>query len=263
MGFFAKKNCDVCGDKIGLLGNKKLEDGNLCKNCAKKLSPYFSDRKKSTVNDIKEQLAYREQNQAELAYFNPSLTLGLYNKLIVDEGAGKFIVSSSKNWQNENPDIIELSQVTGTHLDIREDQRELTYKDKEGKQVSYNPPRKIYSYDFYMTIYVNSPWFDRITMRLNSLPIEVEPQHSRMFIQGGAALGRSNRSYQEYEALADEIKRVLSSPGPMVENQGAPQVEERVAPIPAQGSGKCPYCGAANSNPGNKFCEYCGGAMEG
>ena len=41
MGLFEKKYCDVCGEKIGLLGNRKLEDGNLCKDCAKKLSPFF------------------------------------------------------------------------------------------------------------------------------------------------------------------------------------------------------------------------------
>ena len=41
MGLFDKKICDICGEKIGLLGNRKLDDGNLCKNCAKKLSPWF------------------------------------------------------------------------------------------------------------------------------------------------------------------------------------------------------------------------------
>ena len=41
MGLFDKKFCDICGDKIGLLGNRKLEDGNMCKDCAKKLSPFF------------------------------------------------------------------------------------------------------------------------------------------------------------------------------------------------------------------------------
>ena len=45
MGLFDKKYCDICGEKIGLLGNRKLENGNLCKNCAKKLSPWFSDRR--------------------------------------------------------------------------------------------------------------------------------------------------------------------------------------------------------------------------
>ena len=30
MGLFEKKYCDICGEKIGLLGNRKLEDGNMC-----------------------------------------------------------------------------------------------------------------------------------------------------------------------------------------------------------------------------------------
>lgn len=34
MGLFDKKYCDICGEKIGLLGNCKLDDGNLCKECA-------------------------------------------------------------------------------------------------------------------------------------------------------------------------------------------------------------------------------------
>ena len=34
MGLFDKKFCDVCGEKIGMLGNRKLEDGNICKDCA-------------------------------------------------------------------------------------------------------------------------------------------------------------------------------------------------------------------------------------
>ena len=58
MGLFDKKYCDICGEKIGLLGNRKLEDGNLCKDCAGKLSPFFSDRRNSTVEEIKAQLAY-------------------------------------------------------------------------------------------------------------------------------------------------------------------------------------------------------------
>ena len=31
MGLFDKKFCDVCGEKIGMLGNRKLEDGNTAK----------------------------------------------------------------------------------------------------------------------------------------------------------------------------------------------------------------------------------------
>ncbi|MFR5382513.1 MAG: DUF4428 domain-containing protein [Oscillospiraceae bacterium] len=66
MGLFDKKYCDICGEKIGLLGNRKLENGNLCKNCARKLSPWFSDRRGSTVEEIRAQLAYRAENQEKV-----------------------------------------------------------------------------------------------------------------------------------------------------------------------------------------------------
>ena len=66
MGLFDKKYCDICGEKIGLLGNRKLEDGNLCKDCARKLSPWFSERRNSSVNEIKRQLEYREENRGRV-----------------------------------------------------------------------------------------------------------------------------------------------------------------------------------------------------
>lgn len=41
MGLFDKKYCDICGEKIGLLGNCKLDDGNLCKECSPKIIARF------------------------------------------------------------------------------------------------------------------------------------------------------------------------------------------------------------------------------
>ena len=73
---FEKKECDICGGEIGLLGNRKLEDGNICKACAAQLSPWFSDRKSSTIAEIKEQLAYREANKEKVAAFRTTRTLG-------------------------------------------------------------------------------------------------------------------------------------------------------------------------------------------
>lgn len=69
MGFFDRKYCDICGEKIGLLGNRKLEDGNLCKECAQKLSRWFEERRHSTVEDIKCQLEYRKQNEKRYKAF--------------------------------------------------------------------------------------------------------------------------------------------------------------------------------------------------
>ena len=51
MGLFDKKYCDICGEKIGVivLGSRKLEDGLICKHCAAKLSPFFSEKRSSTI----------------------------------------------------------------------------------------------------------------------------------------------------------------------------------------------------------------------
>jgi hypothetical protein len=113
MGLFDKKYCDICGEKIGLLGNRKLDDGNMCKDCAAKLSPFTTDRRKTTVAELTEHLAYREANMDEVAKFNVTRTFGDSTKIMFDEDNRKFIVSSSSRWRNENPDVIEFSQVTG------------------------------------------------------------------------------------------------------------------------------------------------------
>ena len=101
---FEKKECAICGGEIGLLGNRKLEDGNCCKNCAAKLSPWFSDRRQSTVEEIKEQLAYREANQEKVAAFRVTRTLGEGMKVLLDEDDGRFMVTSARNWQEEGLD---------------------------------------------------------------------------------------------------------------------------------------------------------------
>lgn len=93
---FEKKECSICGGEIGLLGNRKLEDGNMCKSCAAKLSPWFSDRRQSTVDEIKEQLDYREANREKVASFRITRTLGERTKVLLDEDAGLFMVTAAK-----------------------------------------------------------------------------------------------------------------------------------------------------------------------
>ena len=167
MGLFDKKYCDICGEKIGLLGNRKLEDGNLCKDCARKLSPFFSDRRNSTVEEIRQQLAYREENERRLADFRPDSTFGRFKKVYVDRAGAKFIVTTASNWRDENPDLISFSQVTGVDTDIHENKTEIYYEDEEGNSKSYNPRRYEYDYEFNVTILVDSPWFNKIELELS------------------------------------------------------------------------------------------------
>lgn len=248
---FQKKNCSICGGEIGLLGNRKLEDGNMCKKCAEQLSPWFSDRRNSTVQEINEQLAYREENKAAVAAFHPTRVLGENTRLLLDEDACKFIVTDERNWAKANPDVLDFTQVTGCRLDIEEDTDEAYTEDAEGNSVSYKPPRYRYSYDFDMIISVNHPYFDEISFRLNSSSVETTgdlpvPAHRKPNPQ-------LNRDYVEYEAMGNEIKEILTN----VRAQARESAKAAAAPKAVV---TCPWCGAPTTPDASGRCEYCGGS---
>lgn len=249
---FDKKECSFCDNEIGLFGNRKLEDGNMCKECAKKLSPWFSDRRSSTVAQIEEQLAYREENKKAVEAFNVTLSLGTDMKVLMDEDAGKFMVTRERNLMEANPDVLDFSQVTGCILDIDEHQTEEMREDNEGNEVSFHPPRYFYSYDFRMIIKVNHPYFDEISFNLNSSDVEINP-HNGMTTRPNP---QSNPDYREFEDMGREIKEILT--------QARRQVREdaRAAAAPKTAV-TCPYCGATTMPDANGCCEYCGGALNG
>lgn len=168
MGLFDKKYCDICGEKIGFLGNRKLEDGNLCKDCARKLSPFFTERRSSTVEEIRTQLAYREENAKKLADFHPDLVFGTDEKVYLDLTAKQLIVTGAEDFREDNPDIIDASQIKSCETEIEDNEEELFFTDKEGNEKSYNPPRYQYAYEFHITLKIDSPWFEEISVDLNN-----------------------------------------------------------------------------------------------
>ena len=183
---FEKKECDICGGQIGLLGNRKLDDGNLCKECAKKLSPWFEERRHSTVEDIRKQLAYREANKEKVQAFQVTREFaGDSYHVFIDDTKGQFTVATNLSVEN-NPDIVDLSQVVSCKLDIEQNRTEEQYRDKDGNLQDYNPPRYKYSYDYSIKLGINSPWFDDMDFRLNSFSVE---EHDRMKITNMENLG--------------------------------------------------------------------------
>ena len=230
---FDKKVCDICGGDIGLLGNRKLDDGNLCKDCAAKLSPFFSDRRHSTVEEIRQQLAYREANARVVPTLNITRTLGTDTKIYVDEPKGKFVVSRFSNWRDRNPDVIDLSQVDAVNTDVREHKSEIYRKTPDGKNESYNPKRYSYEYEFRVELQINSPYFSEI---------EFELTKNRPDRRGSA-------EFRDYELMCEEIQRTLRPS----QYAAAPQAGFQSAA--AAGSWICPACGKTNVG---KFCNGCG-----
>lgn len=251
MGLFDKKYCDICGDKIGLLGNKKLEDGNMCKACASKLSPWFYERKNSTVEEIGEQLAYREQNLKKLDEFNTTKSLGRNDRVCLDEDNMKFLVTRGRNIKEENPDILDYSQVTGCDLDIEEYKDEIMRKNSDGEEVSYNPPRYSYSYDFFMTVFVNHPYFNKMRFKINASRIYADDTNSSMRGNRSYDPGKVNLEYREHEMIGKEIKKALTE----VRKEAREKIENEKAPKIAV---TCPVCGATTIPDDAGCCEYCG-----
>ena len=99
------------------------------------------------MQDIKNQLAYRAENEKELASFSPTLTFEGSKRVYIDPIGERFIVTGLSNWRSGNPDLIRLSQVRAVDTDIRENKEELFYKDANGNRKSYEPRRYSCEYD--------------------------------------------------------------------------------------------------------------------
>ena len=262
---FKKKNCDICGGEIGLLGNRKLEDGNMCKNCAKKLSSWFDERRHSTIAQINEQLAYREANKEKVAAFRTTRVFGESTKLYLDEDAGVFLVSGEKEsaWDEENPDVVPFSDVTGVDIDVDESRTEHKRENAEGEMVSYNPPRYTYYYNFDVIINVRHPYFDDMQFRLNRSSVDID--NFGTGFRPTTGIGRfvnsmssfnpdSYPEYQRYVKLGEEIKEALLNVRQQARDASA------AAAAPKQAA-TCPWCGATTTPDANGCCEYCGGAV--
>ena len=313
MGLFGKKKeCDFCGGEIGLLGNRKLEDGNMCKACAAKLSPWFSgrDRKKSTVAEIGAQLQAREANKQAVASFQNTRTLGSdYYMVYLDDVNGKFMVTDKPNLREANPDVLDIASVTSAKLEIQDSRHEEKRQGPDGKEVSYNPPRYRYDYDFYINVTLNHPYVDDMRFRLNRNTLQVYDQSgygSSGFFSANQTYspGERDAMYQQFRQVGDQIVMALTGQGGMQRSMGQPAYgapaggyqqpmnQQGYAPQggyqqpmnqqggfqqpagqpnlsgaagaaagAAMGMMVCPFCGST-VRPG-KFCEACGGSLEG
>ena len=280
------------------MGNQKLEDGNLCKDCAKQLSPWFSDRRRSTVEDIKRQLAYREENRGRASQFRTTRSYGEDCKVLLDEEHRWFTVTRARDLADANPDILDYTALTGCRVDIDESRTEQKREGPDGKEVTYNPPRYEYSYDFEVIISVNNPYFDEMKFRLNNSSVYIEPQNTMqrpMMGQQGMmgqrpmagrpqsgmtqrpmmgqmnSVGRmntmaagfdpeSNREYRKYREMGDEIRAALLQVMETARGGGTAQTAPLQQEVPIQQQETFAPAPAA---AGPWTCPACGGQNDG
>lgn len=253
---FKKKPCCICGNEVGILGNRKLADGNMCSKCTKKLSPWFEDRRESTISQIQEQLEYRARNAEELKNFHPTKTFGDYDYMFVEERNGipyRFCVSSGEDYLAENADLILFENVEDVTFEI-EDNRCEVYDKKGEEEVSFHPPKYDYSFEFRVRLRLKEiPWFDQIEFRLNSECPELssiedmgDTEDVIRYAEKPWPIHRKfARIFMRYQQMCNEIEAMVKNPAPS--EAAAPAVKV------------CPSCGAIST--GGKFCEYCGSGL--
>lgn len=195
-GLFGKKSCSICGSEIGLLGNKKLKDGNMCKDCANKLSVWFQDRNESTVAQIQYQLGARNANAEMLSKnYIVSHAYGEFGCILIDEYDGIFValpdtsdgflkdtkvITSIDQIKDKNPDIIMLNQVESVDINVTVTSKE-EKKTVDGNQVSYNPKHMIYMAQFGVTIKLKGhPYISTMSIPLNNGAVHIRNMGERL-----------------------------------------------------------------------------------
>ena len=276
MGLFdriKKQDCEICGKEVGMFGYKKLEDGEICKDCLKLLSPWFDDRRHTTVAEIKEQIVYRQRNAKELEHFTISRQLGKYEYIMyIEEVNGvptRFFVTNQSDYKAVNPDIISFKDVVSCITDVDERHEEIKYRNSEGQTVSYRPPRYKHHHDFYIRMEIrNNPYFHEIKFRINSSDIVLETEGDVGGGIGGAVLAgvlqgagintrgaqadtpgnfSERRRYAECAAICQKIEQAVEDG-----KRGAqPAPVFAAAPVPVQEA------------PQPKFCPNCCAPYEG
>ena len=279
---FKKQDCEICGKEVGMFGYKKLEDGEICKDCLKLLSPWFEDRRHTTVAEIKEQIAYRQQNAKELEHFRVSRQLGKNEYIMyIEEVNGvptRFFVTNQSDYKAVNPDIISFKDVVSCITDVDERHEEIKYRNSEGQTVSYRPPRYKHHHDFYIRMVIrNNPYFHEIKFRINSSDIVLETEGDVGGGIGGAVLAgvlqgagintrgaqadtpgnfSERRRYAECAAICQKIEQAVE------DGKRAAQPAPVFVAAPVQEAPKpkfCPNCGAPYE--GGKFCQSCGSKL--
>ena len=187
MGLFSKKSCSICGEKVGLFGGLKLKDGNLCKNCKSKLSPFFDEGKSSTVEDIQAQLKYREENYKNLDKLEINKIYGEFGVILIDEKNKKFVavadtsdglfkspkkVTSIEDIKDKNPDIIDFSDIEDVEIKVIQTSRE-EKQTINNEQVSYDPKHYTYMIGYTIIIKTKHPYAKSIRLDIKNGTVQI------------------------------------------------------------------------------------------
>ena len=231
-----KKYCDLCGDKLGIRGCYKLLDGNMCKTCARSISPFLTDYPNTYVADMQAHLDYRIGNSETLTNFHPTKVIGTHAILFIDKDAQTWCFCPTANYQKFQPDILQYSQIVDCSITIAEEKAEIFRTDAITVFEKYRPPRYRTLYTFVITVTVNCTWYPTISYTINKKEID----------------STSSVSYEQTQQEAMELQRAILSMKGIAKRQRL-QVDATSMPMICPNChgevfpneyGCCPLCGS-------------------
>ena len=248
------ERCCICGKETDVNEETALLDGAICRRCAKGLSPWFHEREDADTAEIREQLRLRETNRERLRNFHPTRKFGDDTLVVVDDKAGTFVVTESKDLQAFNPEVLSLEDVMDCGIEQEEEREEI------------GPKRYQYRYILNLYIDVDHPYLSHLYFPLNREPLVYESRE-RSFLGFGGFDPSGEPDYQALEHRADVICAVL--------NREEEPDDGTHGVLPGEFSGSddgrldagtgetvtCPWCGSSIPMTGNRCCPCCGGTL--
>ena len=257
MGLFDRKYCDLCGEKIGLLGGVEFGGLSLCSDCGDRLSPWLDPEEEWDAGTLQEYLDWKEENRGLSEDFQVTREIGEDVYVYLDEDAGLFAVTEDVD--PENAEIFRMEDILECSVETEEDCQEEFDVDEEGNDVSYDPPHLCYSYIFHMQIQLDHPWIREINFQLNNEALEVYSEDC-MDEETGLYDPELDESYLEYQEMADEILIALTGEEPVEEGEEEEE-DQWDDPGPREETILCPYCNSRVRFTDNGRCPNCGGGL--
>ena len=134
------------------------------------------------------------------------------------------MVTEKSNLREANPDVLDIASVTSAKVEVSDFRHEEKMRGADGKEVTYNPPRYRYTYDFYVKVTLNHPYVDDMRFKLNRNSVEVYSQGSAGgFFGNQSNPGNYDPVCQQYQQLGSQIVAALTGQAGMQRGVGQQQ----------------------------------------
>lgn len=183
-----------------------------------------------------------------------------------DDNCDATMLNANSSGQFSTPIIFSCKSLTDIRIDIQERKLDNNQNDLLSKVANIFNPTHTYSYNYYVSMYLNHRWVNSIKIKLNPRDIIVTVTQRKGVPlanprQQSSACINCERAAEEIKTVFEKLRRdSYMDYNSGDEKQYAVNTKEQVNKAPRTIAIQCPYCGApAIAYEGTTIrCSYCG-----